>query len=74
MRKIQVIDFYGTNITERGIKKLKSLKTLRHLFLPDQISVEFAKKLQEKHMPKCHFSWRDHEKDIDALEWSEDYD
>jgi hypothetical protein len=75
LKKIQVIDLSGTNVSETGIGKLKSLKTLRQLFLSEQVSVEFAKKLQEKYMPKCHFCWvGHHEKNLDALEWSEDYD
>jgi hypothetical protein len=75
MKKIQVISFTKTKVTENGISKLKSLKTLRHLFLPEQVSVEFAKKLQEKYLPKCYFSWvGNNEKDLNALEWSEDYD
>jgi hypothetical protein len=75
LKKIQVISFTGTNVSEAGIGKLKSLKTLRHLFLPEHVSVEFARKLQEKYLPKCYFSWtNNHEKDLGALEWSEDYD
>jgi hypothetical protein len=74
MKKIQVISFSKTNITEKGLEQLKDIETLRQLFLPDQISVEFVKKLQEKYMPKCHFSWADHQKNLHALEWSEDYD
>jgi hypothetical protein len=75
MKKIQVISLSRTNITENGLEQLKTIKTLRHLFLPEQISVEFAKKLQEKYMPKCNFTWSDnHERDLHALEWSEDYD
>jgi hypothetical protein len=74
MEKIQSISFIDTGITESGLKQLRTIKTLRHLFVPEQITVEFAKRLQEEYMPKCYFTWKDHEKDLDALEWSEDYD
>ncbi|MDR0390335.1 MAG: hypothetical protein LBH59_00375 [Planctomycetaceae bacterium] len=73
MRKIQVICFYNTNITESGLKQLRTIKTLRQLFLPDQISIEFVKELQKEYMPKCHFNWRDSKKELYALELSEDY-
>jgi hypothetical protein len=74
MKKIQVIAFTNTSITEKGLEPLKDIPSLRHLFVPDQISFEFAKELQEKYMPKCHFNWSDHTKNLHAIEWSEDYD
>ncbi|MDR1486296.1 MAG: hypothetical protein LBT09_15945 [Planctomycetaceae bacterium] len=75
MEKIQTISFTKTNITEKGLEQLKDIPTLRYLFLPDQISVEFVKDLQEKYMPQCHFMWSsEHTKDLVAIELSEDYD
>jgi hypothetical protein len=75
MKKIQEIALYNTTITENGLKQLRTVKTLRYLFLPDQISVEFAKKLQEEYMPKCHFSWKGGHKDsLSPLELPENYD
>jgi hypothetical protein len=69
MKKIHTVDLSGTNISETGVGKLKSLKTLRLLFLPTRVSIEFAKKLQKKYMPKCGFGWADkHEGNLYALE------